>query len=134
MPFAFASSDGLAVFTFESLNLSQLVSRLFFSTFSISPLSTIDLSNTKLVVLNIVLAVLALGDYLGLMRTTKTRKALIPAVLVFFVPSRNIVWWSWGIEPRTVQLYQLNYKAFYFPVGFWIRIGAFAVWPSYSAR
>ena len=56
VPFAFASSDGLAVFTFESLlTCRNSYQRLFFSTFSISPLSTIDLSNTKLVVLNIVL-------------------------------------------------------------------------------
>lgn len=63
-----------------------------------------------------VLNELASGDSLGLSRTTKNPQSLtLCGFLYFFVPGRNIIWWSWGdLNPRTVQLYQLNYKAFLF--------------------
>ena len=111
VPFALASSDGLAVFILESLNLSLPVSRLFFSTVTITPLSTIELSTTNRVVLIIVLAKLVLGDYLGLFRTTKNPQSLmLCGFLVFLVPTRNIIWWSWGdLNPRPKLLHPRYY-------------------------
>ena len=63
-----------------------------------------------------VLNKLDFGDYLGLLRTTKNPQDVESCgFLYFFVPGRNMIWWSWGdLNPRTVQLYQLNYKVFLF--------------------
>ncbi|MGL4479752.1 MAG: hypothetical protein ACRCVK_16190, partial [Aeromonas veronii] len=62
--------------TFGSVNLQLPVSRLFFSTVTITLLSTIELSTTNLVVLIIVLVRLVFGDHFDFIGQQKTRKTL----------------------------------------------------------
>lgn len=100
--------SALAVFTLVSVSRFVPVSRVFLS---MLPLSTTEFSTTALVVLIMVLNELASGDTLGLSRTTKNPQSLtLCGFLYFFVPGRNIIWWSWGdLNPRPKLLHPRYY-------------------------
>ncbi len=100
--------SALAVFTLVSESRFVPVLRVFLS---MPPLSTTEFSTIALVVLVMVLNELVSGDFLGLLRTTKNPQSLWQCgFLYFFVPGRNMIWWSWGdLNPRPKLLHPWHY-------------------------